>query len=501
MAVFLELSQMLVTSDRDSKNRLDIATATHAGDHHEQLAKAAQEHDRIREGAERELERLTLESLQLEKAIQEAELQQLRQAEQRRREIAQLQLDNAQEQQFEIERVQLENVKREIQLENIRREAEAKQRAIEQKKIEHALPQPTPAPPLVQPQHQVANVPSNRPELQPSQSHLPSKPAVTNTSAGTDIEELHTKYLQLHERMKRFRKAFPKEYPAKHPMRDLIGNTRRDMRLRMGQITTERNASKAAIGRMREILNKAQSSNGPTVDIRPYIVSQPLPAISNEAEAQYPAVLLYAWICFEKSLIKQFEQEAANEDGRIIQELGLIAASLICDPKYTWKGLCMKDILLAKYHKAAPMLFGITGRMDTREGQARLGWVTISGNDPETNVYNQRMIGLGAGYAALSLRSFSGKLPAFPISDYWRAISSICNTPVETLYDGHFMLLKGLMRDYASKFLHFYGNQAKGVLRRAAIDLPNQAPARAKDAANLVKVLPDVWKTHRISLE
>ncbi|ORY15603.1 GLE1-like protein-domain-containing protein [Clohesyomyces aquaticus] len=513
MAVFFELSQMLVTSDRDSQNRLDLVAATHASDHHEQLVRAALEHERIREGAERELERLTLESLQVQKAKQEAELQRLKEDQLRRRQIEQLQLENArreaelvqfkqaEEHRSEDERIRIENTKREL-LEKARREAQAKDRTIQQQKQIEQTPQqapqqPTLAPAAQAPQPQLA-APVQAPlAVQQQQARIEPQPATATASGSTNsnVEEVHKGYLQLHERMKAFRKSFPKEFPAGHPTKPLVGDTRREMRLRMGQITTDRKDSKVTINRMRDILNKCLKSNGPPVDIRQYIVSSPIPAGTNDSNARYPALLLYAWICFGKSLVKQFEQEAASEDGKIIQELGLIAASLISDPNYAWNGISMKDILLAKYHKACPMLFGISGRMDTKEGQKRLGWMILSGVEPTANVYNQRMSGLGAGFAAMSLRSFSGKVPAISVSDYWLAIASICNTPPEALYGGHFMLLKGLTKDYANKFVIMYGRQATAVLRRAVIDLPARAPARAQDTAKVIDVLPDVWRT------
>jgi nucleoporin GLE1 len=46
----------------------------------------------------------------------------------------------------------------------------------------------------------------------------------------------------------------------------------------------------------------------------------------------------------------------------------------------------------------------------------------------------------------------------------------------------------------------FYGVQAKGVLRRATIDVPARAPARCKEAAGTISVLPEGWKKERIFL-
>ncbi|KAF2266779.1 GLE1-domain-containing protein [Lojkania enalia] len=499
--LILEFSQLLIQSDRDFNERLDSAAAENAKIHHEQLNKAALEHERIREGAERERQRLILEQEQIrlkreeeqkralerarqEKARQEAEIEQ-RQIEAKEREEEEAR--QRQERQRQLQEAEAREKARKEQEEAARKqraEQEARRKAEEaaavaEKARRQQTTQAAQPPPVKAPQPSVAT----------------PQPMIQQVSTASDLEVLHSKYLELHKRMKEFRKSLVAQHKkAGDPLKAFLGDTRRNMRLRMGQITIDRQDSKAAIGRIREILNSVQKVSGPTVDIRPYIISHPIPPLSNEAEAQYPALLLYAFICFEKFLIKQFEQEAANEDGRIIQELGLIAASLLADQNYMWKGIPVTDILLAKYHKACPILFGVSGDMRTPQGQARLGWMKTSGVDPTPNTYNQRMLGLGAGYAALSLRSFSASRPAIPMSEYWRAVSYICNTPPTRLYAGHFLVLKGLLRDYASKFINFYGAQARGVLRRATFDLPNRASPNIANAAALVKVLPDVWK-------
>jgi nucleoporin GLE1 len=111
------------------------------------------------------------------------------------------------------------------------------------------------------------------------------------------------------------------------------------------------------------------------------------------------------------------------------------------------------------------------------------------------------MRGIGAGYAAMSLRSFAAKAPAIAMSEYWRAISSICNTPTEQLWPGHFAILSGLIRDYYKKFIQFYGVPARGVLRRAVVDLPARAPERCRDAASTIAVFRETWKKEKFSLD
>lgn len=158
----------------------------------------------------------------------------------------------------------------------------------------------------------------------------------------------------------------------------------------------------------------------------------------------------------------------------------------------------MIDILIAKFHRVCPILFGIRGNMNTREGQARLGWIPISGVPPVINTYNQRMLGLGAGWAALTLRHVPQ--PAIPISECWRAIASLCNTPQASLFGGHFMVLKGLVKDQAKKFVLFYGKPGVALLRQATVVLPARAKPALSDTASLLKVLPTVWEEQGLRL-
>lgn len=347
-----------------------------------------------------------------------------------------------------------------------------------------------------QPQPRLAPAPTFTTTAAPAAS-------TSTTAPAADVEQIHAKYLALHARMKEFRVAFANEHKKPgNPLKAAVGDTRRNIRLRLGQISIDRKDSVQAIKRLREeSFNIALNTPGPTIDIRPYLISHAIPPLANEAEAQYPAFLLYIFICFEKFVLKQFEKEAAGTDGRTIQEIGLIAASLLADQRYTWKGIPLTDVLLAKLHRICPILFGIRGTMNTTSGRERLGWLLIDKVQPNEEQYGQRMRGLGAGYAALSLRSFAAKTPAIPMSEYWRITVSICNTPSEHLWPGHFAVLYGLIRDYHKKFLQFYGAQARAVLRRATIDLPKRAPPRCKDATGPVEVLPLGWRKEGLNLD
>lgn len=490
-------------SDRNFNEKLDLAAADRAKLHAEQLALAANQHTKVRRGAELEVERIKLAFEVAETKRQEA---QRREVERLKEEKVQQDLE-AQRKLAEAKQRAVESVRRSQEVRKKIEEAEATLKAQkdqeaaaeQQKKLQdEAKLKATEAAAATQKaqDQQKPQQASTQPVAAPQTSTV-SKPA-PNTQGPANVEDIHQKYLELHLRMKKFRVEFWNEHKKpQSPLKQPVGDARRAIRTRLGQINIDRKDSVAAIKRLRtECFDMAMTTPGPMVDIRPFIISHQIPQVSNANEVLYPAFLLYVWICFEKFLLKQFEKEAANEDGRIIQEIGLIAASLLGDQKYMWNGIPFTDILLAKLHRSCPPLFGIRGTMDTAAGRLRLGFLPTSTVD----TYNQRLRGIGAGFAAMSLRTFAAKAPAMPISEYWRAIVSICNTPPEHLWPGHFALLSGLIRDYYKKFLAFYGVPARGVLRRATVDLPARAPARCRDAAGTVSVLPESWKKERIFL-
>lgn len=511
----LEFNLKLSISDRNFNEQLDQAAAERARLHEEQLARAAEEHAQVRRGAELELQRLSLEE---EKA-------RLRSQEEQQRAIEQLQKEKAQ-QQAEAQRRQLEVQRREEEIarqaaEHHRKlqEAEARQKAQKEQEAaaerqrketeesdrrakeaadaaEKARVQQAAQQVAQQPQAQAAPVVAAQPAVAVKASAAIQAP-------NDSINNIHLKYLELHKRMKEFRVAFwNQNKKAGQPLKEPVGNARRNLRLKLGQINVARATSTAAIKSLRaESFDVALNTPGPMIDIRPFLVNQTIPPLANEAEAQYPAFLLYMWIMFEKFLLKQFEKEASNEDGRIIQELGLIAASLFADQKYMWKGsISLIDVLLAKMHHICPIMFGIRGNMNTVEGQKRLGWMPIDKQPATGEIYMQRIRGLSAGFAAMSLRAFKS-VPALPMSEYWRCLVHVCNTPPADLYPGHFAILNGLLRDFHRKFLAFYGAQARGVLRRAIVDLPARAPARCKDAAGIISVFQEQWKKENLHLD
>jgi nucleoporin GLE1 len=509
----VEFDLRLSISDRDFNERLDQAAAERAKLHEQQLARAAEEHSKVIKGAELEIQRLQLEEEQArerrihaqQQEVERLKREQAQEAAEAQRVLLEAKLRDAEAaRQAAEQQRKIQDADARIKEQSAAAEKHKKEKDEADRRAKMAADAAAKAP-VLQQSHPLQPPPATalRPPAAPTAM---TTPTASTGAPATNFEPNHAQYLAMHAYMKVFRKSFVQEHGGKgstSPLKPILGEARREIRGRLGQVTTVRADSQRIINTIRtNCLIPALEFKGPTVDIRPYLISKDIPPLKNEADAQYPAYLLYLFMCFMKLTLKQFKAQASGTDTRILQEVGLIAASLLGDKKYMWLGtIPLSDLFVAKLHHNCPLLFGVRGTMDTAQGRIRLGLIPYKGQEPTEKEYRETMRGLGAGYAAMSLRSFTGASPAIPMAEYWRAVVSICNTPTEDLWPGHFSVLHGLLGDYHTKFVQHYGVQAAAVLRRAVVDLPRRAPPRCKDTAGTVAVLPLNWKMVGWTLE
>lgn len=134
------------------------------------------------------------------------------------------------------------------------------------------------------------------------------------------------------------------------------------------------------------------------------------------------------------------------------------------------------------------------GPETTVQGKTRLGWSREEPGGPfvPQQRHYERMIGLGSGFAALSLRNYSKAAATnpYPEHHYWRALANIANLPASELTETHFIVAKAMIENYEDKFIGFYGAAAIAALRLLLIELPKRAPASvaSKSLAGLVDV-------------
>jgi nucleoporin GLE1 len=151
------------------------------------------------------------------------------------------------------------------------------------------------------------------------------------------------------------------------------------------------------------------------------------------------------------------------------------------------------------------VLFGIYGNEDTNEGKTRLGWLREIGADDKKSgpfvpekLHLERMTGLGAGFAAITLRDYSkSKLQnPYPVTHFWRALAAILNVPPEEVTNTHFAVLKNMIEHYVLKILNFFGRAGLLVLRRALLEWPQEVEKVGKGGtqAKSLEVLAQILR-------
>ena len=105
------------------------------------------------------------------------------------------------------------------------------------------------------------------------------------------------------------------------------------------------------------------------------------------------------------------------------------------------------------------------------------------------------MTGLGAGFAAISLRSYDKARLAnpYPIHHYWRSMAIIVNTPPQEVQQTHFIVLKAMIEYNEGRILEFFGDAGLLALRKALVEFPNVAGGQSI-AARALAVLADVMR-------
>ena len=366
---------------------------------------------------------------------------------------------------------------------------------------------PNPAPPTslpapVQAPTQ-APVPAQEPPLKPPIAPAPQKTftapqplavqPLQNSQAvpRPDLSQSeHGQYLEIHKRLKYMREAVVSTCKKTPALKSKLGDMRRDMTIRVGQLSTDKSANKKAIERIQATLQEARRIVEPRVDAARFLISPPSPQIPESG------IFVYLLSILSKKIIAQLAEEAGRDTKRA-EPVGTMAATIFSTESLKSGDRTFMDILIAKYHVVCPVLFGVYGSEGTRNGRKRLGWLERdkgSGNYISENEHNDRMTGLGAGYASLSLRDFSKstRINPYPSYHFWRALARVLNTPKGSVTTTHVVTLRGMLENYISRFIRFYGHPAYVALRKALVEYPMYAPQGP--AVSSLEVLKDILK-------
>jgi len=466
-----EFGRQAAKVNKELNARLDHDARERQDEHHAAIAAAANEHDRVREEAERFQ---AFMQLRMEQDRQQREQEEEEELDRRRKYTVQSQL----EREVQAKQREVAEAKR---LQELRiAAAEAERQAAE---IRAATPVVTPTAQSIPPppakvsdtssavattSAATAAVPATttpsqdlpHQEQPPRQAQVPSPNAQAATHPPpSSARAKHVQYVELHKRLKKLRETVGNITDKE--LKKRVGDYRREIKKSVGQLTIDMNKNTAPWNKVRSVLIEAGSLAQPRVDIKEYIVRD-LPGTIDQSQTAMGLVQTYLLNIFAKAVFAQFVNEAGVSP-QSAEPIGTIAIRIFAANELKWQGVSLIDILIAKFHIKCPILFGSRGATGTGEA----------------------MTGIGAGFAALSLRDF-GKSTVqnpFPPSNYWQAMACLVNTPAAQINQVHCILLKAMIENHAGKFIRFFGQPAIVALQKAVVEIPGQAPKGAATSA------------------
>ena len=211
----------------------------------------------------------------------------------------------------------------------------------------------------------------------------------------------------------------------------------------------------------------------PSIDASQFIIYPDAPPASENANRQYPGVLLYLLNHLAKAAIKQLT-EMASMHPNAAEPIGVLLCIIFSQPDYRWNGQSMIDVVWAKYHIVCPPVFGLFGSERTLAGRARIAWKPEYSPDK----YYARMTGLGAGFSALTLRDFSKNRNNNPAPNHlwWESMARILNLPEGEAQAMHYVLVKAMTEEFAPRILQIFASAGKAILTKALREYPYIAP-------------------------
>ncbi|KAL2006101.1 hypothetical protein VTN00DRAFT_9755 [Thermoascus crustaceus] len=313
-----------------------------------------------------------------------------------------------------------------------------------------------------------------------------------------DEVNVHQRYLDLHKHLKSFRKWMREQSKTNATIKQNMGDLRRSIRKCVGQLREGKGANRTQLQEIRTTLETALSITEPAVDVREFIAFPP-DEVAKAENTQMPALFIYILNILAKSLIASLVTEAAISP-KYAEPIGIVAAQIFSTEGFTFNGYPLVDILWAKYRVFAPALWGFYGDERTEAGKLAVGWRREEPGGPfiSSQAHSERMTGLGAGFAAITLRNFGKTTRKNPCPNtlFWHSMYMILSIPPEDIQETHLWLLAAMLRYSPDKIANFFGHFGIALMRRAIVDLPNSLPKQSI-AAETLKFLRELYKREK----
>ncbi|KHO01490.1 GLE1-like protein [Metarhizium album ARSEF 1941] len=333
-----------------------------------------------------------------------------------------------------------------------------------------------------------------------SQSQQPVAPIQKPQLLKPTVDPLSDRYIEIHQALKKLRREIvAASKVAGSPLKGKIGTIRREIRVSIGQLTGGKGANVQPTTKIMSLLRQSLDGQLPTplVDVSQFVAVQREPSTQDVPNngAELPSLFIYLMNISAKGIISQFINEC-GANPKAADPIGVFTAQVFSHKDFSWRGQSLIDILMAKFRVVCPVLFGSRGSDKTERGRQALGWKRDGPSWIQEQNHNDRMAGLGAGFASISLRDFSkaSKSNPYPPTHYWKAFASIVNSPAAEISNTQLVVLRSMIDGHEQRFLNFYGNAAMAALRLALLEFPERAPANSSAAASL-RALADIRRS------
>ncbi|KAM6522274.1 hypothetical protein FALCPG4_011950 [Fusarium falciforme] len=318
----------------------------------------------------------------------------------------------------------------------------------------------------------------------------PAQPAASPTE---------DRYSQIHQELKKLRRELQAQSKVPgSPLKGKLGTFRREIRVAIGQLTGGKGANAKPVQKITDTLKEALKGGTPSppIDVGLFVVDKREPVQgATHNDQTLPSLFIYLMNICAKAIINQFINEG-GANPKAADPIGVFTAHIFSNQEFEWRGQSLIDIVMAKYRIVCPVLFGHRGSDRTERGRISIGWKKDGPAWITEQSHNDRMTGLGAGFASLSLRDFSksSKKNPYPPTNYWKALAYIVNSPPNEISNTQYVVLRSMIQGHEQRFLNFYGNAALAALRLALVEFPKKAPQNATAAGSLA-ALADVLKS------
>jgi len=343
-------------------------------------------------------------------------------------------------------------------------------------------------------------------EAQAQKTATASATAAAAAEADTP-ERAHAEYIALYRKIKAWKNGYWEHIRAeakarKNPqIKEAVGEARRLIKTEVGkQSYGDKDVNRMAINKIKGCL--LEFLKGPTPIIGTQVPVNDFLPPSLQLEDNNASTITdqaaYVLCILTQQVIKIFTSYVHGAPERA-EPVGTMLASIFAQPELQFQRgdgttQSLFPILLAKYHRVCPALFGITADQSTSAGKLKMGWALLPAADdgqPKTTFVSEqthydRMTGLAIGYSSFGLRNFSAasnKNP-YPPTHFWKSLAQIVNLPPNQVQPTHVCVLRHMFgHGGIYRFLLFFGSVGVAVLREAFVEFPKRLPeAMQKDS-------------------